>query len=48
LVLREPGRTEVESLGSDLEQPAPELEEATAGSGDGLAGSIDSPDRSSP
>jgi branched-chain amino acid transport system permease protein len=28
LVLREPGRTELESVGSDLEEAAPELEEA--------------------
>jgi branched-chain amino acid transport system permease protein len=35
LVLREPGRTEVESLGSDLEAQAPELEDATASTPDG-------------
>jgi branched-chain amino acid transport system permease protein len=29
LVLREPGRTEMESLGSDMEQPAPELDAIT-------------------
>ena len=33
LLLREPGRTEVESLGGDLEQLSPELEEVTAGFG---------------
>ena len=48
LVLREPGRTEVESLGADLEELSPELEEVTAGSGDGSDGSTDSAERSSP
>jgi branched-chain amino acid transport system permease protein len=48
LLLREPGRTEVESLGGDLEQLSPELEEVTAGSGDGSEGSTDSAERSSP
>jgi branched-chain amino acid transport system permease protein len=33
MVLREPGRTEMESLGSDMEQPAPELERALAHEG---------------
>ena len=48
LLLREPGRTEVESLGGDLEQLSPELEEVTARSGDGSEGSTDSAERSSP
>jgi branched-chain amino acid transport system permease protein len=48
LLLREPGRTEVESLGGDLEQPSPELEEVTSFTGDGSAGTADSAERSSP
>ena len=48
LLLREPGRTEVESLGGDLEQLSPELEEVTAGSGDGSESLTDSAERSSP
>jgi len=48
LLLREPGRTEVESLGGDLEPLSPELEEVTAGSGDGSDGSTESAERSSP
>jgi branched-chain amino acid transport system permease protein len=34
LVLREPGRTEVEALGSDMEAQAPELEEVVLGEGE--------------
>jgi branched-chain amino acid transport system permease protein len=48
LLLREPGRTEVESLGGDLEQLSPELEEVTAHSGDDAADAPDSAERSSP
>ncbi len=48
LLLREPGRTEVESLGGDLEQLSPELEEVTAHTGDDAAGTPDSAERSSP
>jgi branched-chain amino acid transport system permease protein len=38
LVLREPERTDMEALGSDMEEPAPELEvlESTGKSGDGV------------
>ena len=48
LLLREPGRTDVESLGGDLEQLSPELEEVTADTGDDAAGTPDSAERSSP
>jgi len=48
LLLREPGRTEVESLGGDLEQLSPELEEVTAHTGDDAAGTPESAERSSP
>jgi branched-chain amino acid transport system permease protein len=46
LVLREPGRTEAESLGAELEEEAPELEELNApihghgGSGSGRSGAV--------